>query len=137
MVSNVASALTGALIILAATAPAETGNQTAGFISGTYVMEGRCEKLAKIEAGGPKNVETVPETLTNDGFQSWEGGCSFVSIEEKVKGRVWVARMSCAEEADESEETDTFELNSKDQSISVTVDGKTTKFIRCDADKRK
>ena len=67
----------------------------ADFIKGTYVIEGRCEKLVKINAGGPKNVETVPETLTSGGFASWEGGCSFKWIKQKKKGQVWVARMAC------------------------------------------
>ena len=106
----------------------------ADFIKGTYVIEGRCEKLAKINAGGPKNAGTVPETLTSDGFQGWESGCSFKWIKQKKKGQVWVARMACAEEAEEHEETDTFKLNNKDGSLTVIVDGETTKFVRCDAD---
>ena len=117
--------------------PAAADELKADFITGTYVMEGRCGMLAKIEAGGDKNVETVPETLTSDGFNTWEGGCSFTSIKEQTKGRVWVAKMACAEEAEENEETDTFELNPADNSINVTVDGKVSRFVRCDADKRK
>ncbi len=120
--------LTGAL-------PALGAEVTADFITGTYVIEGRCEKLAKIQAGGPKNVETVPETLTRDGFQGWESGCSFKWIKQKKKGQVWVARMACGVEAEEYEEMDTFKLNNKDRSLTVTVDGKTTKFVRCEHEK--
>lgn len=117
--------------------PALAGDVTADFIAGTYVIEGRCEKLAKIQAGGDKNVETVPETLTSNGFESWEGSCGFKSVKEKEKGRVWVAQMECFEEAEENEETDTFELDAKDQSIMVTVDDQKTKFVHCDDDKGK
>ena len=124
-----------ATTMLGTAVPAVAGNKTAAFITGTYVMEGRCGMLAKIEAGGPKNVETTPETLTSKGFETWEGGCTFLSIKQKTKGRVWVARMACAEEAEESVETDRFELDPKDQSITVTVDGEVTKYIHCDAAK--
>jgi hypothetical protein len=111
--------------------------ERASFITGTYVMAGKCEKLAKLAAGTSRSVMTVPETLTADGFEGWEGGCSFISIKEKSKGRVWVATMACHEAADEWQETDTFELDPKDQSLTVTVDKKTSRFVRCDAEKGK
>ena len=115
--------------------PAAMAGETASFIAGTYVMEGRCEKLAALAAGGPRNVETVPETLTAKGFDNWEGGCAFTSIQEKEKGRVWTAKLSCGQSADEWEETDTFELDPKDGSLKVTVDDATTRFVRCDEKK--
>ena len=109
--------------------------EKAAFIKGTYAMEGRCAAWAAIEKGGDKNVETVPETLTAEGFSMWEGGCSFVSIKETVKDRQWVAKMDCAEAADESEETDTFDLDPATGNITVTVEGNKSVFVRCDAAK--
>lgn len=105
---------------------------------GTYAMKnGGCEKLTKIADGGPRNVETTPETLTVDGFSSWETGCGFTSIKEVEKGRKWVAKMSCNDEAgDESPETDTFEKQ-PDGSFKVTNEDKTTIWVRCDAAKGK
>ena len=46
----------------------------------------------------------MPETLTADGFKTWEGGCDFVAIEEEVEGRVFVATMTCTDGADEWKE---------------------------------
>lgn len=133
-------------VLLAAVlaAPATAGDEPAEkekeglkatFIKGTYAMQGRCEAWAAIEAGGDKNVETVPETLTEDGFSAWEGGCGFASIAEKVKGRRWVAEMACGDEAEEYKETDTFDLDPTTGHITVTVDGNKSVFVRCDAAK--
>lgn len=101
---------------------------------GTYATKEGCEKLKKIAAGGDKNVETTPETLNQDGFSTWEGGCSFKSISEKDKDRRWIAVMDCAEGDTEESETDTFE-KMLDGAIKVTVEGKSTTFYRCDASK--
>lgn len=109
--------------------------ETAAFVKGTYAMEGRCAAWEVIENGGDRNAGTVPETLTSKGFDMWEGGCSFVSIKETVKGRQWVAKMACAEAADESEEVDTFDLDPATGNITVAVEGKTSVFVRCDAAK--
>lgn len=127
-------ALASAAILLAQAAPATAGGTTGDFIAGTYVIEGRCDKLAALKAGGPRNVTTVPETLTSEGFESWEGGCEFTSIKEKVKGRVYEAEMSCTDAAEEWTETDTFTVEA-DKSITVTVDQKSTRFVTCGHDK--
>jgi hypothetical protein len=122
------------LIGVLVAAPAAAG-ETASFITGTYAMEGRCAAWAAIEAGGPRNVETVPETLTADGFSSWEGGCSFVSVKEVEESRRWVATMECGEEVEEWTEEDTFNLDPASGRISVTVEGKTSVYERCDVAK--
>lgn len=119
------------LLLLAFAGPSLAGEK-AGFIDGTYVMNGRCEAWRAIRDGGPMNVETVPETLTADGFRTWEGGCSFSSIKEIEPGRRWLARMSCTEAAEEWVEEDTFELDATTGKITVTVEGKASQFERCD-----
>lgn len=101
---------------------------------GTYATKDGCEKLRKVAAGGDKNVETVPETLDETGFSTWEGSCSFKTITEKDKDRKWIAVMDCAEGDTEESETDTFE-KMLDGAIKVTVEGKSTSFYRCDASK--
>ncbi len=103
---------------------------------GTYATADGCKKLAAIEAGGDKNVETTPETLTEDGFASWEGACTFASFTEKDKGRSWTAHMACAEESDEGTESDLFE-KLDDGKIKVTVMESATVLQRCDAEKGK
>lgn len=119
------------LLVVLAAFPAFAGDR-ASFIAGTYVMEGRCDKWRALEAGGPRNLETVPEMLTATGFASWEGGCSFESITEEKPGERWSARMACAEEAEEWSENDVFELDPRTGRLSVSVDGKTSVFVRCD-----
>ena len=112
----------------------------ASFISGTYVMEGRCEKLKALEAGGPKNVATVPEMLTAEGFRSWEGSCDFLSIAEIEPGKKWRAEMDCVDGGEEWKETDTFTLDPATGAITVVVEDETagdetSVFIRCDGGK--
>ncbi len=133
---RISSALCAAWLCAGVTA-ASGAEVTAGFIKGTYVIEGeaRCDKLARLRAGGPANAETVPETLTSTGFHLWEGDCTFLTLDEKTAGRVWVAQMACAESDTETEELDTFDLNPSDQSITVTSEGNITKYVRCDAEK--
>jgi hypothetical protein len=111
------------------------GGQRATFIDGIYAMEGRCESLVALDAGGPRTVETVPETLTAEGFKTWEGGCDFAGIEEEVEGRVFVATMTCTDGADEWKETDTFTVDPADRSITVAVDGESSRYVYCGSGK--
>jgi hypothetical protein len=124
--------LSAALVLAFPAAAAEK----ATFIEGIYAMEGNCEAWAATQmddsgAAGPGAVEI----LTEDGFKTLEGGCTFVRIEEKAKGRRWVARMNCTGDAGEGEETDTFELDPASGHITVTVDDNKSDFVRCDAAK--
>lgn len=101
---------------------------------GTYATAEGCKKLAAIAAGGDENVGTVPETLTEDGFDSWEGSCAFVSVSEVAAGKKWKAQMQCVEGAEEVEETDLFERLS-DGTLKVTQDDHVTVLQRCDTAK--
>jgi hypothetical protein len=103
---------------------------------GTYATKEGCEKLARIAAGGAKNVGTVPEALTVDGFLGWEGACTFRSVTEKVKGRIWSANMDCAEGITDETESDTFE-KLPDGAFKVTVMDTSTIYQRCDTAKGK
>lgn len=102
--------------------------------AGTYATAEGCKKLAVIAEGGDQNVGTVPETLTEDGFDSWEGSCAFVSVSEVEPGKKWKAQMQCVEGAEEVEETDLFERLS-DGTLKVTQDDHVTVLQRCDAPK--
>ncbi len=103
---------------------------------GTYATAEGCKKVAALAAGAERNVGTVPETLTQDGFEGWEGSCTFRSITEVEKGKTWKAAMDCQEGAGEGPESDLFE-RLPDGSLKVTVMGNETIFVRCDADKGK
>ena len=123
------------LILAAALAPAlaEPTVVRATFIGeGTYATADGCKKLAAIAAGGDRNVETVPETLTENGFEGWEGACTFTSFTEIEKDRKWKALMHCFDGAEEGPESDIFE-RLPDGKIKVTVMGNDTILERCDA----
>jgi hypothetical protein len=103
---------------------------------GTYATAEGCKKLKAIAAGTERNVTTVPDTLTEDGFLGWEGGCSFASITEIEKGKKWRALMHCAEGSEEGQESDIFE-RTPDGKLNVTVMDTVTVFERCDGEKGK
>jgi hypothetical protein len=106
----------------------------APFIAGVWATPDGCKLRAAIEAGGPKNVETTPEILTADGYQGWEGGCSFKSVKENGAGK-WTVETACTEGAEEWNDTETWELDSAAGRLKVTVDDQTTEFVPCDAGK--
>ena len=123
-----------AAVLAILSAPASAAMKGTFIGPGTYATKEGCAKLKVLDAGGDRNVGTVPETLTEDGFLTWEGGCTFRSVTEKEKARLWSAQMDCAEEAEEGTELDVFE-KMPDGSIKVTVMGKATTLVRCDAEK--
>ena len=111
-------------------APAEQVKGT--FVGpGTYATAEGCAKHATLKAGTERGLNTVPETLTENGFESWEGACSFKSIQETTPGKIWQAEMRCGEGAEEDvPETDTFE-RLDDGKIKLTVEGTETVLERC------
>lgn len=125
-----------ALFVLPAAAAAADGIKGTFIGDGTYATAEGCRKLAALAAGGDRNIETVPETLTADGFFGWEGGCTFASITEIEKGRKWKTRLHCVDGPNEGPESDIFE-RLPDGKIKVTVMGNDTILERCDAEKEK
>lgn len=112
--------------------------EKASFIEGTYASEAGCQKLAAIDAGGPRNVETVPQVLTAEGFKSWEGGCEFTKIFEHDPGWSWLGLMVCTEGATVGSQSvviikgdgDRFEVAEED-------DDEPEVYQRCESDKGK
>ncbi len=126
------------VLMLAALASSPSAAEVkAPFVDGVWATEEGCRKLADLAAGTPRSVDTVPETLTADGYQTWEGGCTFASIEETEKGRAWTVKTSCADGPEEWSDTERLELDDANGRLKVTVDGKTTEFVRCEAEKEK
>ena len=126
-----------ALLLSVGVAPAVAGDIKGTFIGpGTYATAEGCHKWKAIEAGGDRNAGTVPEVLTQDGFQGWEGACTFSSITEKEPGKMWSAAMDCHEGATGGPESDIFERLA-DGAIKMTVMGNATTLVRCDAEKGK
>lgn len=123
------------LLTSIAVATADPKQPTGAFVGpGTYATGEGCAKLKALEAGKERSGETVPETLNVEGFQTWEGGCTFASVKETEKGRTWMARMLCGEELESSSQIDIFTRNG-DGSWDVRVGGepKPTHYVRCDA----
>ncbi|MCC7250929.1 hypothetical protein [Hyphomicrobium sp.] len=127
------------LIALALAVPmAAAAKERATFLAGQYATADQCQKLRKVEAGGPKNVGTSPELLDADGFHSWEGGCEFTKVFEHEPGQTWLTLMVCSEGMTvtpatyvfvKSEGEDRFEVHS-----STDQDGPEV-YTRCDARK--
>lgn len=109
----------------------------ATFITGTWATEEGCEKVAKLAAGSVRSVTTVPETLTQDGYETWEGGCTFSEIKEPEPGRKWSVKTACVDGAEEWSDEETMELDASGKKLTVTVEDKTTVFVRCDSEKGK
>jgi hypothetical protein len=103
---------------------------------GTYSTAEGCKKLAALLAGGDRNISTVPETLTANGFEGWEGSCTFTSFTEIQKGKRWKALMHCVDGPEEGPESDIFE-RLPDGKMKVTIMGGATVFERCDGEKGK
>lgn len=128
------------LIALAVALPmAAEGKDRAAFLTGQYATAEQCEKLRKIEAGGPKGVGTSPELLDAGGFHGWEGGCEFTKIFEHDPGKSWTAIMLCTDGPASSpglyhfvkdETEDRFEVTGPDQDESGPA-----AYLRCDARK--
>ncbi len=115
--------------------PASADGKRADFISGVFAKEGLCGKVEAIEAGGPKNIDTVTETLTADGFRSWEGNCDFETITEKEKDRSYEAKMRCIEGPEEWTETNTFDLDPSGSAITVWIEGEKHQYVKCGSGK--
>ncbi len=119
----------------ASTRSASGAEVKAAFITGTWATEEGCQKLAKIASGTPKSVETMPETLTQDGYATWEGGCTFSEIKETVPGRTWSVKTACVDGAEEWSDDETIVLDETGKRLTVTVEDKTTVFVRCESGK--
>jgi hypothetical protein len=123
-----------ALALVAATAA--TAKERATFLAGQYATKDQCEKLRKVEAGGPNNVGTAPELLDADGFKGWEGGCEFTRIFEHEPGQSWLALMICTDGNSVTPETYVFTKNEGEDAFEVdrsdSGDGPAT-YARCDA----
>lgn len=112
--------------------------EQATFIEGTFATEAGCAKLEALGKGTPRNVETVPDVLTKDGFQGWEGSCEFTRIDIHEPGKVWIGLMYCVEGATMAPQTYAF-IKGGDGSLEVAATGEDEPQVyrRCDADKGK
>lgn len=128
------------LIALALVVPmAAAAKESAAFLVGQYATAEQCEKLRKVEAGGPKNVGTAPEVLDAGGFHGWEGGCEFTKIFEHDPGKSWTAIMLCSEGMSSTPGLYHFAKDETEDRFEVTGPGQDedgpAAYLRCDAKK--
>ncbi|MGH1418608.1 MAG: hypothetical protein ACRBCJ_07105 [Hyphomicrobiaceae bacterium] len=69
----------------------------ADFLVGTFASAKGCKMYNKLQAGTPRSIETVPDTLDADGFHGWEGACEFTKVWQHQPGMIWQALMYCSE----------------------------------------
>lgn len=110
------------------------GQQAAFLGQGTFATESGCAQLKALSEGGDRNISTVPETLSQNGFEGWEHSCSFQSIQETEKAEQWQADVTCIEGENQWNEKLTFEKTG-DQTFKVTSDGQdeAMHYAVCDA----
>ncbi len=109
----------------------------ANFLRGQYATEADCAKVRKIEAGGPRNVETAAELLDAEGIHGWEGTCEFTKVFEHDPGKSWVGLMVCSEGIQTIAQTYVFMKNEDADSFDVAAENAESPdtYIRCDAKK--
>lgn len=70
----------------------------APFIDGAYTMSQQaCTKLQDLAKGTPRNVSSVPWSVSARGFDHGEGGCAFLRVAERKKGKAWAITARCVE----------------------------------------
>lgn len=93
-----ASAVMLGLATAFAASSAFAASVKARFIDGTYTMSAAaCDKLKALAAGAPRNVGSVPWSVSAEGFSSGEGGCTFSKVTERRKGKEWAVIARCSE----------------------------------------
>jgi hypothetical protein len=126
-----------ATILLALAIPSAHAVEAAFLGTTTYATPAGCAKVARLAAGIPRNLNSVPETLTAKGYMSWEGGCTIEKITPKVAGKSWSIVISCSEGAEESVKSTETWTSGDDGSILINAQGKKTRFVACAASKKK
>lgn len=129
--SIVAAVVTATIAVATLNATSADAKSKGDFIGpGTYAPADGCRKLAAIASGTlMPNIATYPEKLTRDGFYSWEGGCTFLTV-RKLRSAVWRVRMHCSEGSVEEKVTNTF-VKLKGDRWRVSEKGKGLTYKRC------
>ena len=126
------------IAVVLAVSTAAVAKDRAAFLTGQYATAAQCEKLRKVEEGGPENVGTAPELLDADGFHGWEGGCEFTKIYEHDPGQSWLAIMVCRDAVSSKPEMYFFSKNEGEDAFVISRsddDDEAATYTRCDAKK--
>lgn len=124
-------ALLVSVAVMTAIVPARA-DLTADFLGeGVFGLKSDCAKLAKLAAGGPRNIQTVPETLTRNGYRSWEGACSITRIAPHRSLARYTVELKCSEGAEENMKR-TEVWTKRGDTLYVQFEGKTETYVKCE-----
>ena len=124
--------LIAALAAAAMTATATAADVEAKFLgTATYASAKGCEQLKALASGTPRNLNTVPETLTAKGYLGWEGGCTIERVQEQVKGKRWLVSLRCSEGAEENKRHKETWEKAPDGALLVSFKKKRERLVAC------
>lgn len=129
---NISMFLLAALAAAGLTTAAAGADVEAKFLgTATYSSAKGCAKLKALASGTPRNLNTVPETLTAKGYLGWEGGCAIERIQEQVKAKRWLVSLRCSEGAVENRRhRETWE-KAPDGAILVSFKKQRERYVAC------
>ncbi len=121
-----------ASVVLMATFGPVPADEVADFLgNGVYALPSDCAKLAQLTAGGARNIQTVPETLTRNGYKSWEGGCAITRIAPHRSLSRYTVELKCSEGAEENVKR-TEVWTTRGDTLLVQFDGKSETYQKCE-----
>lgn len=97
----------------------------------TYSSAKGCSQLKALASGTPRNLNTVPETLTAKGYLGWEGGCAIERIAEQVKGKRWTVSLRCSEGAVENQRHQETWEKAPDGAILISFKKNRERYVAC------
>ncbi len=124
-------------VLLAADTSAASAVEATFLGTSTYATPADCKKVAKLAAGAPRNLNSVPETLTAKGYQGWEGGCSIEKFVPKGAGKSWTVSLLCSEGSIENAKSTQTWTKGADGSLTVVAGREKTRFVACSAPNKK
>ena len=86
----------------------------------TYLRVADCDNAKQAVASG---MSPSGDILDAGGLGDSDFHCFFVKVEEREAAHVWAGQMSCSDDEEDWDETDTFEKNAADGSFKVTMEG--------------
>lgn len=97
----------------------------------TYSSAKGCSQLKALASGTPRNLNTVPETLTAKGYLGWEGGCAIERIQEQVKAKRWTVSLRCSEGAVENQRHQEIWERAPDGALLISFKKKRERYVAC------
>lgn len=130
------------LLVLLLASPAAEAAVKARFLDGVYAMSTEaCDKLKALAKGATRSINTVPWSVDRNGFDQWEGGCSFSRIRETAKGQSWSVTSFCEGNTPDENSTESYIFKRASPTtfaVTLTTPGASAEqrqpktYLRCD-----